>query len=96
MHTIHTSRSQSQNESHLSHEENAKAMQLEIDHLKRKLCHEQRRQTPFNSDFSFEMKRMVVIDLDQRLLPVSLSCMMRISTISTEIGTHLPKAWEMM
>ena len=27
-------------------------MQLEIDHLKRKLCHKRRRQTPSNSDFS--------------------------------------------
>ena len=28
-------------------------MQLEIDRLKRKLCHERRRQTPSNSNFSF-------------------------------------------
>ena len=53
MHTTHTSRSQSQGGSHFSHEENTKAMQLEIDHLKRKLHHERQRRTPFNSDFSF-------------------------------------------
>ena len=29
-------------------------MQLEIDHLKRKLRHERRRRTPSNSDFSFD------------------------------------------
>ena len=52
MHTTHTSRSQSRSGNHLSHEENTKAMQLEIDHLKRKLCHEWRRRTPSNSDFS--------------------------------------------
>ena len=52
MHTTHTSRSQSSSGSHLSHEENTKAMQLEIDHLKRKLRHERRRQTPSISDFS--------------------------------------------
>ena len=52
VHTTHTSRSQSQSESHLSHEKNTKAIQLEIDHLKRKLCHERRRQIPSNSDFS--------------------------------------------
>ena len=53
MPTTHTSRSQSQGGSHFSHEENTKAMQLEIDHLKRKLRHERQRRTPFNSDFSF-------------------------------------------
>ena len=52
VHTTHTSRSQSSSGSHLSHEENTKAMQLEIDHLKRKLLHERRRRTPSNSDFS--------------------------------------------
>ena len=52
VHTTHTSRSQSRRRSHLSHEENTKAMQLEIDHLKRKLRHERRRRTPSNSNFS--------------------------------------------
>ena len=52
LHTIHTGRSQSQTRSHTFHEENARNMQLEIDHLKRKLCHEQRRRTPSNFDFS--------------------------------------------
>ena len=40
VHTIHTSRSHSQGGNHLSHEKNNKAMQLEIDHLKRSLHHE--------------------------------------------------------
>ena len=52
MHTTHTSRSYSQGGSHVSHEENTRAMQLEIDHLKRKLCCEQQRRTPTNSDVS--------------------------------------------
>ena len=43
VHTTHISRSQSRSGNHLSHEENTKAMQLEIDHLKKKLCHERRR-----------------------------------------------------
>ena len=43
VHTIHTSRSQSQTRSHTSHKENARNMQLKIDHLKRMLCHERRR-----------------------------------------------------
>ena len=42
------------------------------------------------------MKRMIVIDLDQGLLLASLSRMMRTTTMSTEAGTYLPKAWEMI
>ena len=54
VHTTHTSRSQSRIGSHTSYEENARNMQLEIDHLKRKLRHKRRRRTPFNYDFSFD------------------------------------------
>ena len=42
------------------------------------------------------MKRMVVISRDQGLFPVSLSRMMRTTTMSTETEAHLPKAWGMM
>ena len=54
MHTTHTSRSHSRGGSHLSfsHEINTKAMQLEIDHLKKSLRHEWRKQAPSNFDFS--------------------------------------------
>ena len=52
MHTTHTSRSQSRGRSHISYEENAKTMQLEIDHLKRKLRRERQRRTPSNFEFS--------------------------------------------
>ena len=52
VHTIHNSRSQSWNGSHLSHEEDTRALQLEIDQLKRKLHHERRKWTPSNFDFS--------------------------------------------
>ena len=52
VHTTHTSRSQSRGGSRISHEKNAKDMQLEIDHLKRKLCNERRRRTHSISDFS--------------------------------------------
>ena len=38
------------------------------------------------------MNRMVVIDPYQELLLVSLSHMMRTTTMSAEIGIHLPKA----
>ena len=52
VHTTYTSRSQSRGGSHPSREENAKNMQQEIYHLKRKLHHERRRRTPSNCDFS--------------------------------------------
>ena len=52
VHTTYTTRSQSRGGSRISHEKNAKDMQLEIDHLKRKLCHKRRRQTPSIFDFS--------------------------------------------
>ena len=52
VHTTHTSRSQSRSGSYLSHEEDTKAMQLEIDHLKKKLRHKWWRRTPSNSNFS--------------------------------------------
>ena len=50
MHITRTSRSQSRNASHLSHEEDARALQLEINHQKRKLCHQRRKRTPSISD----------------------------------------------
>ena len=49
MHTTHIGGSQSQGGSHLSHEKNTKSMQLEIDRLRRRLCHERRRATPSSS-----------------------------------------------
>ena len=54
MHTVHTSRSQSRGKSHVFHEENTRSMQLEIDHLRRRMRCERRRRTPSNSDFSFD------------------------------------------
>ena len=39
VHTVWTSGSQSKGKSHLSHEEDTRALQLEVDQLKRKLCH---------------------------------------------------------
>ena len=52
VHTTHTSRSHPRGGSHVSYEENARVMQLKIDHLKRKLRCEQWRWTPTNSDVS--------------------------------------------
>ena len=49
VHTTHTSRSQSRGGSYISHEENTRSMQLEIDRLRRRLCREQQRRTPSDS-----------------------------------------------
>ena len=52
VHTTHTSKSHSWGGSHHSQEKDTKAMQKEIDHLKKSLCHERRKRAPSNSDFS--------------------------------------------
>ena len=57
MHTMHTSRSQSRSGSHLSHEENTRSMQLEIDHLRRRLRHERHRGIPSTSNPSSDDDR---------------------------------------
>ena len=54
VHTTHISRSQSRNGSHLSHEEDTRALQLEIDHLKRKLRHKRQKRTPSISNSSID------------------------------------------
>ena len=51
-HTAHTSKSHSRVGSHVSQEHNKRAMQREIDNLKKKLHHAQRKWTPSSSDVS--------------------------------------------
>jgi len=46
VHATHTSKSHSRVGSHISQEQHNKAMQREIDHLKKKLHHAQRKRTP--------------------------------------------------
>ena len=50
VHTTHTDQSQPQGGSHISHAENNRNLQLEIDQLKRELCHAKRKRTSSNSD----------------------------------------------
>ena len=95
MHTTLTSGSQSQGGSHLSNEENTRAMQLEIDHLKRKLHHERRRQTPSNFDFSSGDEEDGSYRPRSRTPLVNLSQVMGTTTESVGIRTRLAKAWEM-
>ena len=54
MHVTHTSKSHSQVRRHVSQEQHNKAMQREIDQLKKKLRHAQRKQTPTPFDSSFD------------------------------------------
>ena len=91
VHTTHTSRSHSQGGSHLSHEKNTKAMQLEIDHLKRSLHHERQKRAPSNFDFSSDNEKVSSYRRRSRTPP-----MMRTTITSVEIEIHLRKAWEMM
>ena len=50
--TVHTNRSQSHGKSHMSHAENEKDMQREINELKKKLRHGRRRRASFESESS--------------------------------------------
>ena len=51
--TMHTNRSQLRGKSHVSHAENEKDMQREIDELKKKLRRARRRRASFESESSF-------------------------------------------
>ena len=52
VHTTYTGKSHSRGGSHISQEKDTKAMQKEIDHLKRSLRHERQRWASSNFDFS--------------------------------------------
>jgi len=54
--SVRIGRSQSRGKGHLSQEENTKALQLEVDQLKRKLRHAQRKQTFSSLDASADGK----------------------------------------
>ena len=86
MHTVWISGSQSREKSHLSYKEDTRALQLEVDQLKRKLRHAQRR---------LMMERMPIIDKGQRPHLASLSPTSRSNTTNVGIRAHLAKAWEM-
>ena len=53
-HTTYTSRSHSKSGSHVSHGESTRNMQLEIDHLRRKLRRKQRKGTPSSLESYFD------------------------------------------
>ena len=49
VHITHTSRSHYRSGSHVSYGEDTRNLQLEVDHLCRKLCRKQKRETPLSS-----------------------------------------------
>ena len=67
--TIHTNRSQSRGKSHVSHAENEKDMQREIDELKKKLRRAQRRRSSFGSESSSEDTKDVTYKQRSRTPP---------------------------
>ena len=75
-------------------------MQLEVDHLKKKLRHARRKRTPLTLMVPLMIERMLVIDEGQEhhlasLSPTSLSPMMRSTITKVGIRARLAKAWEM-
>ena len=72
MHTVRTGRSQSWGKGHLSHEENTRALQLEVDQLKRKLRHAQRKRAPSSPDDSPDGGENASYKQRLRTHPVSL------------------------
>ena len=67
--TMHTNRSQSCGKSHVSHAENEKDMQREIDELKKKLHRAWRRRSPFGSESSSGDTEDVTYRQRSRTLP---------------------------
>ena len=75
--TMHTNRSQSRGKSHVSHVENEKDMQREIDELKKKLRRARRRRASLNLNLLLGIQRMSRIGKDPKLRPVKPSPVMR-------------------
>ena len=66
---MHTNRSQSRGKSHVSHAENEKDMQREIDELKKKLRHARRRRSSFEFESSSGDTEDVMYRQQSRTLP---------------------------
>ena len=91
MHTMHTSRTQSRSGSHLSHKENTRSMQLEIDYLRGRLSHERWKVTSSNSNPSSDDRRDGSYRPKSRTPPSESFHVMRITIISIEVRVHLTK-----
>ena len=93
MQTTHTNKSWSRGKNHISHEENARNMQKRIDHLKRSLRHEHKRQAPSNFDYSSNDEEDQDYRQSSRTPPLNLSCMTKITAIVIEATIRLREAW---
>ena len=69
-------------------------MQLEIDHLQRKLCRKQQKRTPLSSEFQFDDDNSY--RPRSRTPPASLSLIMKIAIISEGAEARSIGAWGMM
>ena len=85
MHITHTSRSHSRVGSYVSQEQHNRAMQLEIDQLKRKLHHARQERTPSNSVVSSEVEEDASYRRRSRTPPIT----------NVDTKAHLIEAWEM-
>ena len=85
--TMHTNRSQSRGKSHVSHAENEKDMQREINELKKKLRRAWRRRASFESESSSGDTEDIGKDL--KLRPVRPSLAMK-STVITSGRAKVP------
>ena len=85
VHTTHTSRSHSRVGSYVFQKQHNRAMQLEIDQLKRKLRHARQERTPSNSVVSSEGEEDASYRRRSRTPPIT----------NVDTRAHLAEAWEM-
>ena len=95
MHTVQSDRSQPRDKSHLSRKENTKALQLEVDHLKRKLCRAQRKRTPSDFDVSSDDGEDASYRRRSRTPPSEFFSYDESTIINVGIRASLAKAEEM-
>ena len=93
MHTTHTSRSHSRMGSHVSQRQNGnKALQQEIDDLKKKLHHAQWKRSPSGSDMSSNDEGDDNYKQRSKTPPSETFLMKKSTTINADTKTHLVKA----
>ena len=95
--TTQTSKNHSRVGSHISQRQNdEQAMQREINDLKRKLLHAQRRRSHSSSDLLSDDKATMTIGKDREPFQVRLSLMKKSITRGVNVKVHLLGAWDTM
>ena len=96
VHVTHTSKSHSRVESHVSQEQHNKAMQREIDQLKKNYAmHNENELTPHLVPPS-TMRKIAVIDVDQGLPLANPSHMKKSVIVNADAKVPFTKDWVMM